>query len=233
MKRLIILAFAFLSLNLSASAEGLLEGFDSLGGNQELYEKAKALHPETEVKIVQGRTVARRFRHEFAPQISSFVGGDVFLNTDALGVNYYFHINHHWSLGVSYFYAFNSLTNEAKSLVSNSLQPKLTEALVPDFNEPHQGYLATVNWYPIYGKMSFYDLGISQFDFYLIAGAGTIELENKTSETYTFGGGLGVWVSQHLTGRLELRRQTYDTQRFTGAQTMNITVLSASLGYLL
>lgn len=231
MKQLIILAFIFLSL--LAHASDLMEGFDSLGGNQELYEKAKALHPETDVKIVQGRTVSRQFRHEFAPQISSFVGGDAFLNTDTVGINYNFHINHHWSLGVSYFYAFNSLTNEAKSLISNSLRSKLTEPLVPDFNEPRQGYLATVNWYPIYGKMSLYDLGISQFDFYLSAGAGAIDLANKSSGTYVLGGGLGVWVSQHLAGRLELRRQVYETERFTGVQTMNVTVLSASLGYLL
>lgn len=231
MKRLISLAF--ISLSLCANAGDIMEGFDSLGGNSELYEKAKAVHPEKDVKIVQGRTVSRKFRHEFAPQVASFVGGDAYLSTDTLGLTYHFHINHHWSVGVNYFYAFNSLTSEAKALISNGLQPKLTEPLVPDLDEPKQGYLATVNWYPIYGKMSLYDMGISQFDFYLTAGAGTMELASSEKSTYTYGAGLGVWISQHLTGRLELRRQTYETQRFTGNHTMNLTVLGLSLGYLL
>ncbi|MCB0366186.1 MAG: outer membrane beta-barrel domain-containing protein [Bdellovibrionaceae bacterium] len=220
-------------LGLSASAGDIMEGFDSLGGNKDLYNKAKALHPETEIKIVQGRTVSRKFRHEFSPQVASFVGGDAYLSTDTLGLTYHFHINHRWSVGLNYFYAFNSLTSEAKALISNGLQPKLTEPLVPDLDEPRQGYLATVNWYPIYGKMSLYDLGITQFDLYLTAGTGVMELSSKGTGTYTYGGGLGVWFSQHLTGRMELRRQVYDTERFTGKHTMNLTVLGLSLGYML
>lgn len=232
MKHLLLLSTLIFSV-WSAQASDLLEGFDSLGGNKELYEKAKALHPESDIKVVQGRTVGRRFRHEFSPQVASFVGGDAYLSTDTVGLTYHFHINHRWSVGLNYHYAFNSLTSEAKALISNALQPKLTEPLVPDLDEPRQGYLATVNWYPIYGKMSLYDLGISQFDLYLTAGAGVMELASKERDTITYGAGLGVWFSQHMTGRLELRRQSYESERFTGTHTMNLTVLGLSLGYML
>ena len=58
-------------------------------------------------------------------------------------------------------------------------------------------------------------------------------LRSGTKPTYTAGGGLGMWFSQHLTSRLEARYQTYQAERFSGTQKMDLTVLSLQIGYLL
>ena len=90
-----------------------------------------------------------------------------------------------------------------------------------------------VNFYPIYGKMNLYDLGIVHFDIYALGGYGNIDLRSGTTSTYTAGGGFGMWFSQHLTSRLEARYQNYQAERFNGKQNMDLTVLSLQIGYLL
>ena len=61
-----VVAAALLSLMvlIPAAQADLLEGFDSLGGNDALLDQSKALHPEREVRIVQERLTSRRVRSE-------------------------------------------------------------------------------------------------------------------------------------------------------------------------
>jgi outer membrane beta-barrel protein len=90
-----------------------------------------------------------------------------------------------------------------------------------------------INWYPIYGKMNLYDLGVVHFDVYALAGAGQMELKSGPTISYTGGGGIGFWVSQHLSTRLELRYEGYTAKRFTGDTNMNTTVAGIQIGYML
>ena len=216
--------------SLSAKAE-LMKDFDSLGGNDVLLEKAKALNPEASTSIVQDRVVSRRNRLEIAPEYSSVVGGDPYNSTQEFGVTTHFHINPHWSLGARYGYAGNKLRPEAEALINDV--DTTGKAKIPEIDYPKSELMALVDWYPIYGKMNLYDLGVTHFDIYFTGGAGQVELKSGTTSTYTAGGGLGLWWSQHLTTRAEIRYQTYNAKRFTGEQAMNLTVLGLQVGYLL
>jgi outer membrane beta-barrel protein len=221
---------ATLALSLNASAE-LMEDFDSLGGNNVLLEKVKDMNPETNVSIVQDRVVSRRGRFEVSPEFSSVVGGDAYNSTHNVGLNLNYHITPHWSVGAKYEKAYNKLTNEGQQMVNQAEQA--SGGQVPDIDYPKQSYLAMVNFYPIYGKMNLYDMGIVHFDFYALAGYGTVDLRSGATSTYTAGGGLGMWFSQHLTSRLEARYQNYEAQRYNGKQSMDLTILSLQIGYLL
>ena len=214
----------------NAMAE-IMEDFDSLGGNNVLLEKVKDMNPDTNVSIVQDRVVSRRNRFEISPEFSSVVGGDAYNATRNVGINLNYHINPHWSVGAKYEKAYNKLTNEGQDMVNQA--EKNSGGQVPDIDYPKQSYMAMVNFYPIYGKMNLYDLGIVHFDIYALGGYGNIDLRSGTTSTYTAGGGFGMWFSQHLTSRLEARYQNYQAERFNGKQNMDLTVLSLQIGYLL
>ncbi len=212
-------------------AADLMEDFDKLGGNDVLLEKAQALNPEAQIRIVQDRVVQRRNRFELAPEFSSVLGGDAYNRTSNLGINAHFHITPQWSLGLKYSYAFNQLRPEGENLLTDvSIDEK---ARIPDIDFPKQQAMLLVNWYPIYGKMNLYEMGVVHFDIYAIAGAGQVELKSGMTTSYTGGAGIGLWVSQHLSTRFELRYEGYTAKRFNGDANMNTTVAGIQVGYML
>jgi outer membrane immunogenic protein len=214
-----------------ADAGDLLKDFDTLGGNDVLLEKAQALNPEAQIRIVQDRVVTRRNRFEFAPEFSSVLGGDAYNKTSNLGLNVNYHITPQWSVALKYTYSFNTLRPEGENLLTDvSVDGK---ARIPDIDYPKQSGMLVVNWYPIYGKMNLYELGVVHFDIYAIGGAGQVELKSGYATNYTGGAGLGLWVSQHLTTRFELRYEGYTAKRFNGDTNMNTTVAGVQVGYLL
>lgn len=224
------LGASLLSAGLSAQA-GLMEDFDSLGGNDVLMEKALALEPERKISVVQNRIVGRTMRFELSPEFASVLGGDSYLDTRVYGVNAHFHINPHWSLGLKYNTMTNSLSPEGQNLIDDS--SLLGKNIVPEMDYPLDQKMATLSFYPIYGKLNVFDRGIVHFDVYALAGYGQISLKSGTKGTYTAGGGVGLWFSQHLTTRLEMRYQNYESERSNGKSTMEVTVASLQVGYLL
>lgn len=236
MKQFFLLATLILSVQ--PSFADILKDFDSLGGNDVLLEKAQAIQPETRIEVVQDRVVKRRFRHEFSPEANSVIGGDAYLKTNNVGINYQFHINAKWSIGLKYNYAFNSLTAEGDAVInelSELTKDKNSDiAFIPEIDWPKQSYMGVVNWYPVYGKVNLHDLGVVHFDVYMLGGYGQVDLKSGNNQTtWTAGGGVGFWLSQHLTTRFEMRYQTYTTKRFTGEKAMDLTVAGFSLGYML
>lgn len=219
---------AMLTLSSMAGASEILKDFDSLGGNKVLLEKAKALNPETSVGIVQDRVVNRRNRLEISPDVSYVMGGDAYLSTKNLGATIHYHITPHWSLGIRYNSSYSTLKDEAKYLIYGS-----GPGLVPAVDYPRSQVVGLLNWYPIYGKMNLYDLGVTHFDVYVTLGGGQITLNSGPTRTYTAGGGVGLWFSQHLAARLELRWQGYNAIRDEQGTYMNTTVAGFQVGYIL
>ncbi len=219
-----------LLLFMNQAQADIMDGFDSLGGNDALLEKAASVNPELKIKIVQKRIVDRNYKSEFYPEYGTVFGGDAYLDTQFAGLNYQFHINPKWSVGLKYSYFFNELTDEGKELLRERGE---RQAEVPELDWLKQSYVAQINWYPIYGKFNFFDKGIVHFDGYLILGAGQVSLRNGSSPTYTGGFGMGMWISQHITARAEFRYQAYEAKWYTGTQNIDLTTASLSLGYLL
>lgn len=228
-----LLAYSLLigCLDVYAANEGIMKDFDSLGGNKDLLEQVGTGQARMSTQVVQDRIVKRRNRIEIAPEIGTVLGGDSYNKTTNYGINVHYHINPHWSLGAKYLYSANKLSKEGENLINDV--SVTGRGQIPDIDYPKSEYLGVVNFYPIYGKMNLYDLGVVHFDVYALAGYGNIALRRGNTNTWVAGGGIGFWFSQHLTTRLELYYQTYQAQRYETKSGMDLTVASFQIGYML
>lgn len=209
---------------------------DTLGGNDALLEKATALDPENRSRIVQKRIVDRDLRLELGVNYGGVAGGDPYLKTQNIGGAVDFHINPRWSFGLRYLDYGNDLTSEGARMLTDA-RARYDQGgrtyVIPDIDYPIQSAMAVVDFYPIYGKTNLLDMAIAQFDMYLLAGGGQIQLSSGWTSIYTAGAGIGFWIGQHMTIRTELRYQNYKDQIITGPRTINGIVGTAGIGFML
>jgi outer membrane beta-barrel protein len=212
--------------------------FSDLGGNKIILEKAKALNPEMEVSIVQGRTVSRRNRWELSAESSGSFGGDTYVKTLNAGLNIHYHINPRWSLGVKYNRSFNKLSAEGNALIEQAIaeyekDPSAPKVLIPEIDFPKETQMAFINWYPIYGKMNLLDKGIAQFDVYALLGYGKVKLNSGVQTAYSAGGGFGIWWTKKISTRLEMRWEGFKAQYLKGERPMDLGLASVQMGWML
>lgn len=239
MKHLTLILIGLFAINAFA-AEDLAGKMNALGANKELMKKAKAIDPNNRVRVVQNREVDRHMRLELGVNYGMAAGGDPYVATNVLGGQLDFHISPRFSVGARYLNNQNSLNAEGKKVFEAAEIEARTNN--NNFRKPGTDFakdvwLAVGNWYPIYGKMNWFDAGISQFDVYLLGGAGQINLTSGTAPVYTAGIGLGVWWTQHFASRLEARWQGYNdkilVQNEIQGREINQTMLTASVSFLL
>ena len=238
MKIFTIVLFVGLLISTSAAAteseQGVSGAFDQLGGNEALFERAQALSGETQISVVQDRSVNRFKRHEFFPEMGMVLSGNRAIDTHTLGVNYNYHINPLWSVGINYSYYSNELTKDGQRLIDEFMKGDDQDmAIVPQVDYPKQSTTVNVNWYPIYGKINLRRLGVTQFDMYLSAGFGQVDLKSGTSDLVGVGGGMAFWFSPHVTARLDFGLQNYEEQSYQGSQDVRMVRSNLSMGYLL
>lgn len=229
-----ILASLMLLSSLSM-ASSLSDDVNSLGGNKALMKKVRAIDPDNKIRVVQNRTVDRRHRLELSLNYGAYTGGDPYLKTDAIGGQLEYHINPSFSLGARYASISNSLSGEGERVFAQaaSLREQGINTGTVAVDPAEETVLGTISIYPLYGKLNFFNRSIAQFDLYMVGGAGTTKLQSGNSPTYTAGGGLGVWVSKHVSGRLEARWQGHQDQIADQKRDINQTILSASFGFML
>lgn len=205
---------------------------DQMGGNKELMKKAKAVDSENRFRIVQKRAVDRHMRLEVGMNYGFHAGGDSYINTQSIGANVDLHITPRWSFGARYFSHNNSLTSEGQEMwdKAETTGPGAATRAV-DF--PLNTTLGVISFYPLYGKINWFDTATTQFDMYLLAGGGQVELQSGASPTWTAGGGIGMWLTQHFASRLEVRYQGYQDQIYSGSRDQGIVVSTLSVGILL
>jgi len=234
-KQLLCLSAAILFTASSAFAGTLLDDANSLGGNQDLMTKVRAINPDNRVRIVQKRTVDRHWRLEVDFNYGAYMGGDPYLKSDSIGGQMELHINPHWSVGARYASISNTLSSEGERVFkqAESLRAQGINSGTVAVDPASSTLLGTISLYPLYGKLNFFNRSIAQFDLYVLGGAGTTQLSSGTSPTFTAGGGLGVWMSQHISGRLEARWQGHKDEVSGESRDINQTILSASFGFLL
>jgi outer membrane beta-barrel protein len=188
--------------------------------------------------VVQKRFISRENRIEIAPEWGIALGGDTYVRTQTLGINAYYHIIPQFSVSAKYQQSFNRLTPEGQAMVEaaynqyleNPAEPK---GLMPELNYSLNQQLVAVQWYPLYGKMSWLGKAVTQFDLYLNAGLGNMQLIRGSTRTTQLGGGIGVWLTPKMSLRGELFWQGYQAQYLTGNRDMNLTQLSVQMGWLL
>ena len=100
MKALVLLLLT-LFVTASAFAQNKVDmkkDFDSLGDNDAIAERAKALDPDNKVEIVQNRLVDRNLRLEVGMLFGLVAGGDTYYSSQNLGADLDFHITPKLSL---------------------------------------------------------------------------------------------------------------------------------------
>jgi len=200
--------------------------FGNLGSDQDILEKAKSLQANNSMKIVQKRAVDRDMRFELGGHYGYVSGGDAYILTQNLGASIDFHINPRWSLGARYMDSRNQLSSEGKNRFDQGTN-------VPSIDYPLSSYLGVINFYPLYGKVSWFESGVSQFDFYLLAGAGQVELSSGNSPIYTGGVGMGLWWTSWFSSRIEARYQNYKDRVSTGERSIDSMVFQVGIGFML
>lgn len=221
-----------------AAGEVSPEEFDSLGGNRALLDRVKALNPELGEQVVQNRFVERQSRFELAPEWNANFGGDTYVRTQNMGLNIYYHINNRFSVGAKYNHSFNRLTPEGEAMAQAAYieylkDPSSPQGVLPDMDYSKNQQLISVQWYPIYGKLSWLGQSTTQFDVYTTAGVGTIGLKSGDTQMTMLGGGLGLWLSPKMTLRSELAWQNYEAKYLQSTKTLDAAQLSLQLGWLL
>lgn len=234
----VLMAVAVLPALAQAKDIDLGKDFDSLGGNEKLYKRAKALDPKNRVSIVQKRVVDRDLRLELGVNYGVNAGGDAYLTTQNLGGGVDFHINPRWSVGGRFYTHYNSLTSEGRAAFDDARRRRLTDPSDPNIrvsptDHPESTMLGTVSWYPVYGKTNLFDLAVVQFDMYTLAGYGRVKLKSGWSDAITAGGGVGFWLTQHVSSRIEGRWQTYEDRPDDRTRRLNVGILTVSLGLML
>lgn len=221
----------------SGGRKDLKKEFSTLGDSQEVVERIKNLDNDQKVRVVQNRLVDRNNRLEMGLNYAFSGGGDSYVKTQNLGAKAEYHINPRWSLGLEYQKAYNTLTPEGesqfdKALAAQKIDPASTDRF-PAVDYPLNSQLATISFYPIYGKLNLFDSGIAQFDVYAQLGYGSISLYSGKTSLASAGLGTGIWLNQRVTTRLEVRYQKYkDLLKTDDRDQSNIQAL-ASLGVLL
>lgn len=227
-----VLAIAVLLMGFAAHAasKDLDSDMDTLGGNQDLMDRANAINPNNTTRIVQKRTVDLDNRFELLVSDGIVAGGDPYVNSNDLGAQLEYHIDPHWSLGARYYQISNSLSSEGQHIMNADLA---AQAPAPSIDYAKDTYFGTVTFAPFYGKLNFADLLVAQFDVYFVAGYGNVDLQTGATPTYTGGGGLAFWWTQHFSTHLEVRYQGYRASLADGtSEQMNLTVLSLGVGFL-
>ncbi|MEZ0392840.1 MAG: outer membrane beta-barrel domain-containing protein [Pseudobdellovibrionaceae bacterium] len=232
-----------LILALVASAEAqskkrveVSKDVDSLGGNKALVEMATSMDPKNRSRIVQNRLVDRHNRLELHGSYGAVAGGDSYLRTQNVGAAADFHFTPRWSLGVRYYDYSNQLTPEGERVFNEAREAKNTggvDGRVIDIDYPLNSVMGILSWYPIYGKTNLMDYGIAQFDMYLLAGGGSIQLNSGSTGIGTAGAGVGFWVTQNFSIRTELRYQTYQDKVYTGDRKIDTVTGQIGLGLML
>ena len=120
-----------------------------------------------------------------------------------------------------------------QAIADYNANPQDPSASYPEINYQKSEALALVNWYPIYGKFSMFDASVVHFDFYLVGGYGQMQLSKSSSPTYTAGTGLGFWVTNNFTTRMEMRYQNYNSEYLGVTKKMDVAVASVQMGWLL
>lgn len=236
-KTALLLTALFMMTSTFAKAAESGADFDSLGSNEGVLKRARSMNTKQEVRIVQKRAVDRDMRLEVGAGYGGVAGGNSYLQTQPFIGALDFHFTPRFSIGARYMHFANKLTAEGEAQVQAYQQARANGPVmgqtVPDIDFPTSSALAMASYYPMYGKLNFFDLSVVQFDIYLTGGYGQIELRSGPTQTWTAGGGVGFWWTKHISSRFEIRHQAYQDQVISGRRDVGMLVGTFGLGILL
>ncbi len=211
---LVIFIFAKISLAAnSAPSSPLKKEFQTLGDNKEVIERVKNMDNQQKIRVVQNRLVSRTNRIELAVDYGALFGADTYVKTSNFGAQLQYHLTPQWSFGVEFHKSYNKLTAEGQKqydlAYTSQQQNSASTQRFAGVDFPLETQMATVSFYPIYGKMNLFDSAIAQFDLYTLFGYGKKKLNSGDTNVLAAGLGIGVWLNNYFTTRLEIRYENY------------------------
>lgn len=227
-----------LFLSLAAHAEkDLKDEFQTLGDNKAVTERVRSLDNQQKIRIVQNRHVDRNNRLEFALNYAYLSGGDSYVQTQNVGGMLQYHISPRWSLGAEMSKSYNDLNSEGSRRYNGALAAQQKDAASPErfpaIDFPTETKMATVSFYPIYGKLNLFDVSVAQFDIYALLGYGKKTLNSGDSDVIAAALGAGLWFSSRLTSRLEIRYENYKDMLLTDKRDQSSLSALASIGIMI
>lgn len=237
MKTLFLTLFIFASLVHAADSDSSLKKeFQTLGDNKDVIERVKKMDSQQKVRIVQNRLVNRNNRIELAADFGALFGADSYVKTSNLGAQLQYHLNPNWSFGVEYHKSYNDLSAEGKRMYDRSYACQQNgsgcQERFPGVDFPLETKMATISFYPIYGKLNLFDSSIAQFDIYTLLGYGQKTLNSGDTDVFAAGLGVGVWLNNYITSRLEFRYENYKDLLDIQPRSQNAFTAIASVGVL-
>lgn len=234
---LMLIALAF-SLGAQAQAKkNLKDEFQTLGDNPEVVERVKKLDTTQRIRVVQNRIVDRNHRIELGLNVGGMSGGDSYVTTTNTGASLNYHITPRWSLGLEYSKASNKLTDEGKRIYDKAYADQMRDpespTMFPAVDFPVDTRMATLSFYPIYGKLNLFDFSIAQFDVYTLLGYGMKTMNSGETENFAAGLGTGIWLNNYVTARLEVRYERYKDLLQTLQREQNAFSGTASIGLMI
>lgn len=221
----------------SAFAQKSSKALQSLGTQESLMEKAQPAVPANTYRVVQRRAINMDYVSEFSASAGAVNGGDSYYRSKTLGLQYDFHFNRWFSIGARHTFFYNDLTPEGKNradIAQAADDVSFGAGYWPQMDYPISQTLGTINFYPLYGKMSWFESTVSYFDFYVMAGGGTYRLRSGSTGVGTAGMGLGMWWTQNVSSRIEVRYQQYnDMLTWKDPRRVENTVAMFSMGFML
>jgi outer membrane beta-barrel protein len=215
----------------------IAQQMDSLGQNAELMNLARSLDPQNRALVVQERIIDRHNALELGVSFGAVAGGDAYFRTQNIGAQLEYHFSPRWSIGARYQDHGSKLTPEGERVFAEARKAYADGnrlAIFPDIDTPQSSYFASLSWYPLYGKLNWFDKAVSHFDLYLIGGAGQMVLSSGPTSLMTAGGGVGFWFRSGFSTRIELRSQLYQDkdQIYLSSRSLNTTVGQVGVGYV-
>lgn len=230
----LLLASGFILATATASANPRLsDEVEALGGNASLLKLSTEISPDKRVRVVQNRLVPRQNRFEFGTRYGQKFGGDAYLQTQSYQLNLEYHLNPRFSFGVLYSDYGSQLSPEGKRVfteASRAFEAGGGVSSYPDVDAPQNSLIGQVQFYPMYGKINFFDQSIIQFDMSLILGAGQITLASGPTSLLSTGIGAGFWITRHISARLEMRYEAYQDRDMIYNTQRDLQTISGNIG---
>lgn len=223
MKNLIYLPFLLLSFSLCAAEKNDLS--DKLDDLRVPNDKVTPLISQDKLYLVNQRYSSLINRHEF-----SFSGAHNFtsvshMDSKQAGIQYRYHINPKWSVGLRYNNYFNELTPAGEKLFED-------QKLLPDTDFALKSTSALLTYNTIYGKLRWTQDKVVYFDQYISLGYGDIELARGMQKLVSLDLGLAFWLGKNMSTRLGVNNEFYTQRQISGPTNIHNAMGYIEFGYL-
>ena len=155
---------------------------------------------ESELGVVQNRTYTKERKLEVG-LLGGIVSTDPFLTVDTLGFDIGYHFNEYWSW---HLLGFKDYVSSSSALTTLQAGQKQANTNPPYWFVGSEGEASL-----LYGKLSIFGTAIIYYDMHALLGTGLTSTESGNYFTPMAGIGQSVFITQHISLRLDYRLMVY------------------------